>query len=568
MQEDEEGFLYPVLDTKKCVECGLCELTCPMSSDKRRENVWGGQKAFLMTGNKKDNYYLSATAGVCTVLARMVVSLGGVVYGVQLNENEWKAKHICVKDNEGVEQIRNSKYLQSDTNDTFAKVKSELSKGVYVLYVGTPCQISGLKSFLRKEYENLLTVDLICHGVYSYKLIREEVKYWENYFQGKIKNFRFRSKRIYPHPKGGIVNFDVIRAKKQKHIEILAPYSPTYRCYAYSGDGLNHNLRYSCYTCSFRDRQRYGDFTVGDPWKVKLEDVSINTTENSRNGISLVICNTPKAISLLSELKQDFSIEEIPIEKAFKQEALIKCDREIPFSRNTIYSQLGEKTYEEIVDEALSIDIKALYKEYLFHEKLIVKVLMKIGKKIKAYKNGCSNYKREFSIWFMNTIISNFPSRRLRYWYLKRMGMDLAPNVRFYAGFHIRNPRGVIIEDGVNIGPHVLLDGRLGLKIGKSAVIAYDAIIWTMNHDYNDIDFKTKGGAVSIGAYSWICSRSIILPGITVGEGAVVASGAIVTRDVPPFSVVAGIPAKVVGYREKKDYRYAYASKTDKNHCW
>ena len=139
-------------------------------------------------------------------------------------------------------------------------------------------------------------------------------------------------------------------------------------------------------------------------------------------------------------------------------------------------------------------------------------------------------------------------------------------NVRLYAGFHIRNPKGIIIEDGVSIGPKVLLDGRLGLKICKNAIIAYESIVWTLNHDYNDVYFCGKGAPVEIGAYSWICSRSMILPGVTIGEGAIVASGSIVTKNVEPWTIVAGIPAKAIGQREKKESKYGYSAINDFSH--
>lgn len=176
------------------------------------------------------------------------------------------------------------------------------------------------------------------------------------------------------------------------------------------------------------------------------------------------------------------------------------------------------------------------------------------------------SYVSGFLWWFTNSFLPFLPGLHLRRWCLKRLGIKMSNNVRFYEGFHIRSPQKIIIEDGVSIGPHVLLDGRCGLHIGKSAVLGYECIIWTLNHDYNDINFSGKGGAVEIGAYSWICSRSIIMPGITVGEGAVVASGAIVTHDVPPYSIVAGIPAKIVGSREKKNYIYGYKSSEDESH--
>lgn len=184
---------------------------------------------------------------------------------------------------------------------------------------------------------------------------------------------------------------------------------------------------------------------------------------------------------------------------------------------------------------------------------------MKIKKHIKGAMGGAK-------WWLINCLICNLPSHRLRLWCLKLLGLRVKGDVRFYEGFHIRHPQKIVIENGVSIGPHVLLDGRMGLHIGENAVLGYECIVWTLNHDYNDIHFCGKGAPVEIGAYAWICSRSIILPGIQIGEGAVVASGAIVTHDVAPYTVVAGIPAKKIGEREKKNYEYGYNAKTDYQH--
>lgn len=181
-------------------------------------------------------------------------------------------------------------------------------------------------------------------------------------------------------------------------------------------------------------------------------------------------------------------------------------------------------------------------------------------------RNIIYSYKSGFEWWLTNCVMCNFPSVHVRRWFLKMLGLKCNSNVRFYEGFHIRKPQNIIIENGVSIGPHVLLDGRKGLYIGKNVVIAYEAIIWTLNHDYNDINFCTKGDAVKIGDFAWICSRSIILPGVTIGEGAVVASGAVVTKDVPPYAIVGGIPAKIIGKRNKADYNYGYVEKCDHSH--
>ena len=106
------------------------------------------------------------------------------------------------------------------------------------------------------------------------------------------------------------------------------------------------------------------------------------------------------------------------------------------------------------------------------------------------------------------------------------------------------------------------------MTIKQNAVIAYEAIIWSLNHDYNDMNFCGKGAPTEIGEYAWICSRSIILPGVKVGEGAIVASGAIVTKDVPPYAIVGGIPARIIGEREKNNYNYGYKLKENKCHLY
>lgn len=158
--------------------------------------------------------------------------------------------------------------------------------------------------------------------------------------------------------------------------------------------------------------------------------------------------------------------------------------------------------------------------------------------------------------WFwLGSIVSRVPSRKLRLFFLRLLGASIG-KVSMFSGFEIRNPKRLIIDDGCSIGPRVTLDARKGLKIEKNVTIASEVMIWTLHHDYNDVNFKTVGNEVVIGEYSWICSRSIILPGVKIGKGAVIASGSVVTKDVADFDIVGGIPAKVIGKREKKTYKY------------
>lgn len=151
--------------------------------------------------------------------------------------------------------------------------------------------------------------------------------------------------------------------------------------------------------------------------------------------------------------------------------------------------------------------------------------------------------------WLFIVIVKHTPSRHLRLAMLRHKGAKINNEVSMFASVEVRNPRGLSIGKGCSIGPKVLLDARKGLTIGNSVVIAYDAIIWTLHHDMNTDDFRTTGAPTTIDDYAWICSRVILLPGIHIGKGAVVASGAVVTHDIPPYEVWGGTPAKKIGER-------------------
>lgn len=562
MQEDSEGFLFPVLDNDLCINCGLCDKICPMSSD-HQANSGQDQKSYLAISEHPEHYSKSATVGICTILARLFVENGGRVFGVCLDESTWKTFHICVSDNESIERLRNSKYVQSDLQQAFSETKDLLKKGVKVLFIGTPCQIAGLKAYLRHDYENLLTIDLICHGTYSYKLIRKEVDYWEDRLHGNVSNFKFRSKRR----SGGVINFDLKRTSNTEHYEFFGPYSPTYRCYAYNGDGVCYNIRHSCYNCPFRDQSRYGDISVGDAWFIDAAKY-LNINIDWKNGVSHFFGNTKKGSQYINQILPLLKWTEIPLEDAFKQPAILPAHREIPAERDQIYKAIDtDENYSQIIKRLLHADVEQLYEE---EQRKLRKTEMKNFVKrillINKYRSIKSKLKPGWEWWFTNSFLYNFPSKRFRNYMLRKMGMTFQGDARIYAGFHIRNPRGIVLGNGVSIGPKVLLDGRKGLTIEEGAVIGYGAIIWTLNHDYNDIHFCGKGAPVTIGRRAWICSNSIIMPGITIGEGAVVASGAVVTHNVEPYTIVGGVPAKVIGKRAEKEYDYLYRADKDSLH--
>lgn len=362
MKENAEGFLEPTVDEAVCVSCGICESVCPVLNERCNE-VNECQKSLLVTTSDESYYRRSATIGLCTMLSEWVISQNGVVYGVWLDESEWKAKHVCVSNTEELDKIRNSKYIQSDSGNCVKEIKERLGQGVKVLFVGTPCQVAGLKSYLTRPCDNLYTIDLICHGVYSHKLLAEEVAYWEKSLGGKVEQFRFRSKEVLPWSHGGVINFDLIdKQGKKKHVERHGKFSPTYRCYAYSGDGLNYNLRKCCYSCAFRDGKRYGDLTIGDAWMISEKYLDWNQT-NCNRGVSLALTNSSTGASMMAAVSNKVRMKEIPRTAAFVQPALLDSHRPIPAQRDELYARLGQEDYGRLVNRLLNVDLESLYRK-------------------------------------------------------------------------------------------------------------------------------------------------------------------------------------------------------------
>lgn len=164
-------------------------------------------------------------------------------------------------------------------------------------------------------------------------------------------------------------------------------------------------------------------------------------------------------------------------------------------------------------------------------------------RRLAKYYNSC--------MWILLAVISYIPSRFIRTIFLRMLGLKIK-NAILYGAFHIRKPSMISIDEGSVIGHGVTLDGRKGISIGKNVNFSSEVMVWTLQHDYNSPNFGEDGGPVKIEDYAWISARVIILPNVTIGEGAVVAAGAVVTKDVEPYSVVGGIPAKKISNRNTK----------------
>lgn len=294
---DVSGFLVPTVDESKCIKCGKCVRSCPIYvENKQREPV----DCLAFQSKDKDGLKQSASGGFSYHLSKYVVKKGGIVYGCAFDDG-FVAKHIRIDKPEDLWKIQGSKYVQSDTNDSFSRVKEDLSNDRLVLFTGTPCQVAGLKAFLGKDYENLITMDIVCHGVPSPKLFKHYIKSREATYKSKVTSFSFRSKK-----RGwGRCILSMHFANGQKVLKVLIAEE-------YGRDFFSCNyFRECCYSCPFSSDKRVGDFTGADLWG--------GESPKWIRGASLVLVNSEKAKKLLENgLADDAIIEKYPLNDAIK----------------------------------------------------------------------------------------------------------------------------------------------------------------------------------------------------------------------------------------------------------
>lgn len=283
MEKDQKGFLYPVIDHDLCIKCRRCMNVCDFKKDQPQ--VSNIKNVVALQHKDRNILKLSSSGGAFTAISDYVLKTKGLVYGAVIDSSSFIVHHTGATTTTGRDKMRGSKYVQSEMGSVFQNIKTDLQKGTRVLFSGTPCQCAGLKSYLGSKPDNLLIVELLCHGVPSNQLLQEHIKHWEKK-KGKVAvDYQYRSKKCgYEHTH--VLTF--VDGDTDSSVDLKR----LIRLYGFS-------MRPSCYVCPYTSKSRQGDFTIGDLWEAE-EVAGIN----DHRGVSLLTVNSENAEGMLSEIEQ------------------------------------------------------------------------------------------------------------------------------------------------------------------------------------------------------------------------------------------------------------------------
>lgn len=340
MKQNEEGFYYPYVNKEKCNDCGLCEKSCPALVADKQKIVLSSYAAI-----NKDELCRkeSSSGGIFYLLAKQILNENGAVFGAAMMDNCKKVCHIEVEREEELWRLQGSKYVQSEIGNIYVRVKERLNDQKKVLFSGTPCQIAGLKLYLRKEYENLLTVDVICHGVPSEKIWNRYVDYIEKKYHAKLKMVNFRYKQFFWQ------DFSMKRVDKYDREVVVSKNDDTYMKFFLK----NYSLRESCYSCSCKEN-KYSDITLGDFWGIE----NIIPDMNDGMGTSAIIVRTEKGKNFLKTVKDKLKYEMVSEEDIVSNNSA-ECKSVCrPVEREYFYKDLEQMSYDKMIKKYVPVSLK------------------------------------------------------------------------------------------------------------------------------------------------------------------------------------------------------------------
>ena len=574
---DIEGFWYPEINMERCIDCGLCEKVCPeLHVNELKKNDYE-QPVTLAAINKNMRIRWDSTSGgAFSALADIMYGQGGYVSGAVYNE-DFSVSNFISNNPADLVRLRSSKYLQSNAEGLYRNIRDLLRNGEKVLVCGTPCQMAALRSFLRKDYDNLIIVDFICRGVSSPKVYRKYLDSLERRYGGKVVYVKAKNKELGWRNLTRKVVFD--NGKVYYGVRMDDDFRRGYH--------TNVFCRPSCYVCQYKGFPRMADITIADYWGIEKVDKNLD----NNIGTSMILLNSKKGKAYFDLVKDKLEWEYTKFESILPGNiALRKPIEPAKINRKLFFEDLDKGTFDDVVrkyfplkkgkDVSFRGKIKQLIKPYY-------SLYKSFGLSLKAYRNfiWLHNRKNTECSWKSGNVIYTMPSAvfnihptakiiiKAPFLYgnnpVKGMRMPTclrmeanttfelhdgpltrygkgAYNLRYGAYIEVVNGGKLSIGQGAaNVGLTIMCAKEVtignGVRIGRNVSIRD----WNGPHVIINDHYRNHA-PVHIEDHVWLCTGCTIMPGVTVGEGSVVAANATVTKDVPPHSLVGGSPAKVL----------------------
>ena len=559
---DNEGFWYPEVDKEKCVDCGLCEKVCPIINiEALKKNDYQEPLCYAAEHKNIEVVFDSTSGGLFSALAEIMYRSKGYVGGAIFNE-DFTVRQYISNDKEDLLKLRSSKYLQSNLEGFYKQVKQLVTAGEQVLVCGTPCQMAALRSYLRKDYDNLIIADFICRGINSPKVWLKYIASFEE---------RYGSPVVYSKAKSKEYGWRNLTQKV-----ILADGRHMYETkdqndYTKGYLRTNAYCRPSCYDCKFKGFPRMADISLADFWGIEKVDKSMD----KNLGTSLVMINSKKGEAFFEKAKARAKAIQVPFKTILPGNfALTTSLPPSKVNREQFFEDLDKMTFTELAKKYIK-ETPLTSKQKL---KRFVKICFRLLKmpfsdfslcKVLKYNTMSQIFNEKYFAPYKHAVIqidkhANFNVNGFFMFGFKRIkgsklesrllvekGATLEVNgkCKVYYGADIEVFKGakLVIQGGG--GPNLNFTCICGeyIEIGKNVQIGRGVTIRDNNgnHYINRTGYKNTRPVI-IGDKAWLCEGCTIMPGVKVGEGAIVGAHAFVTQNVPAHSIVSGNPAQVV----------------------
>ena len=567
---DNEGFWYPEVDMEKCVDCGQCEKVCPIINiDKLKKNDFTEPMCYAAQTKNLESLFNSTSGSAFASFAEKVYKDGGYVGGAIFNE-DYSVRQYISNDKKDLEILRNTKYVQSYAEGFYIQVKELLTKGEKVLVCGLPCQMAGLRSYLRKNYDNLIIVDMICLGINSPKILPAYLKWKEEKHNSKIVYYKAKNKELGWRQLTTKIVFENGEVEYDKR-------DTNYFTVGFIG--THAFARPSCYECKFKGFPRLSDITIGDFWGAEKY---VGKDKDSDLGTSIVLLNSNKGKLFYEKVRSKFKDQEVSVDAVIPgNHALINSLAKPTFDRDILYNDLSNLPFDEFAKKYIKLPVNDESVRGKVKNVLRYLVLVKRA-------SGFS-----LSTWWKN-LYYNFLCRQFktnvshgRYIIINKCCvLDIAKTATVYIGgifhFGIKRIKGSHLESrllvennsefkigggSIYYGADIEVFTNSRLEIGKdiifninSTIICGDQITIADNvcfgrnvtvrdnngnHFISRKIFKNKR-PVTIGQHSWITEQCIVMPGSKIGVGVIVGTGSTVSGKLPNFTLATGRPAVIV----------------------